>query len=1050
MTPGDGRSREEDQTTYDRAAFVPTAIPPSLEQSNQLRSPDFTQPRVNMIQFAGFDCLDPVALHKSLQRGSQPVDTSHWFPNVNFYRTSLGLEPAEAKLLMHQQHVVELDRAGQLDAPHVLEFSIGQGEVKLKDLYVERYDRIYPAAEDDHTSAMIVRLTDRRGVLKRIPVDKRYNVYECPCGEVLSATKNGGSLWTWSEMVGDLWAVSSALGTFPGLPFTPHGTPSNFVFEGQTLFEALTHVFTRLSVAPFHDPIRGTWQIFQLGKASDVTRATQAIDAWTRAGLKVWDDFPGRATRTRIPEKARVTFRKQPLPNDGTSWEYHLDVSPTTPLAGETEAGTVAILWDDLPALYCSAGEPSATLANSSDLTARAAERAADYYRLQEKVLAPRRQAFMGVRADSLLGLYGGAAVMMAIQDRGAGYKWELLGGRLPPGQDLEAWMPHRRFDMGACGEGEDPDPDPDGGTCTGCGWLLDVLRDRDKMFAVTLPRAVGRCDCIPLDQGDDPEGRRFVMFYDTATDTWEGTALFQTCCSCGELKLTVAVDDDLPLDHLPELTLTVRQSCNDGMEYEYKLRLKCCPEAGVAIFAAAGTDNCDGDPECDNTFEIRIECQDCDLPNPGCENCLAGFGPPFWKGIIAGFTGDQANYNGKWYLQHDTACGCSWSANCNGVTVTLTVNEDNITVTFSGSGADAVFVYETQLGDPPDCRAGFTASRESGTPGSVSWTPIACQDEIECCPTRYLPETMYMLVEHVAGGGDVSCLNLGENPFPITYNEGSGTWIGYTSMSCATPGAHPCTHLRAEVGCITTMGVTSLQVLDQSFLASTTPGDVCSGELSTKDVASNLNCPFGPLNACCEWFVGGFGECCSELSPDPEFTMCLFEGIPNEGESCDTEELSVMATPPIALGDSSPKVMAPVSARRSREIRDAARKAARPTDGPGTELRALLAELGLPNSKGCQCKSRQSKMNEWGLEGCRANRAEIEGWLRGEAKKVGWRHKLKAAALGVWHGIVVNPLDPAPGLLDTALERWRSKVESSVQPVPAADEQPVDPSLPE
>jgi hypothetical protein len=203
----------------------------------------------------------------------------------------------------------------------------------------------------------------------------------------------------------------------------------------------------------------------------------------------------------------------------------------------------------------------------------------------------------------------------------------------------------------------------------------------------------------------------------------------------------------------------------------------------------------------------------------------------------------------------------------------------------------------------------------------------------------------------------------------------------------------------------------------DQSFLASTTPGDVCSGEISTKDVASNLNCPFGPLNSCCEWFVHSIFECCGELSPDPDFTMCLFEDIPNEGESCDAEELFVMVTPPFAFGDQFPKV----SAERSREIRSSVRKAAKQADGPGSELKAVLAELGLKESGGCPCESRQAKMNEWGVEGCLANRAEIEGWLRDEASKAGWKARLKAAAKAVTSGIAfhLNPLDPAPGLLD-------------------------------
>jgi hypothetical protein len=102
---------------------------------------------------------------------------------------------------------------------------------------------------------------------------------------------------------------------------------------------------------------------------------------------------------------------------------------------------------------------------------------------------------------------------------------------------------------------------------------------------------------------------------------------------------------------------------------------------------------------------------------------------------------------------------------------------------------------------------------------------------------------------------------------------------------------------------------------------------------------------------------------------------------------------------------------------------------------GPGTELKNILAEIGLSQSEGCPCKSREKKMNRWGLEKCKEKRGEIEQWLREDSTKVGWGTKMKASLRAVATGIAfkVNPIDPAPGLLDLALSRWQEKLDSFV-----------------
>jgi len=60
------------------------------------------------------------------------------------------------------------------------------------------------------------------------------------------------------------------------------------------------------------------------------------------------------------------------------------------------------------------------------------------------------------------------------------------------------------------------------------------------------------------------------------------------------------------------------------------------------------------------------------------------------------------------------------------------------------------------------------------------------------------------------------------------------------------------------------------------------------------------------------------------------------------------------------------------------------------PTHGPGTELKKLLAKVGITASPDCSCNARARTMDEKGCDWCEANLDEIVDWLREEATKRG------------------------------------------------------------
>jgi hypothetical protein len=58
------------------------------------------------------------------------------------------------------------------------------------------------------------------------------------------------------------------------------------------------------------------------------------------------------------------------------------------------------------------------------------------------------------------------------------------------------------------------------------------------------------------------------------------------------------------------------------------------------------------------------------------------------------------------------------------------------------------------------------------------------------------------------------------------------------------------------------------------------------------------------------------------------------------------------------------------------------------PASGPGTEMKALLAKIGIVASPTCSCNKRAKIMDEKGCDWCAENIDEIDRWLAEEAKK--------------------------------------------------------------
>ena len=53
---------------------------------------------------------------------------------------------------------------------------------------------------------------------------------------------------------------------------------------------------------------------------------------------------------------------------------------------------------------------------------------------------------------------------------------------------------------------------------------------------------------------------------------------------------------------------------------------------------------------------------------------------------------------------------------------------------------------------------------------------------------------------------------------------------------------------------------------------------------------------------------------------------------------------------------------------------------------GPGTELKKLLARIGIVATQHCSCNARAKQMDEWGCDICELRMETLTNWLQDEA----------------------------------------------------------------
>jgi hypothetical protein len=381
-------------------------------------------------KYGNRSCVDPVRLRADCETQGLPVG---WWGAANVFRNPLGRGPGEGKILLTKADLDALTLTA--DASLVFEDDGGR-RLTLQKITLLRAKCLTPGHRDDARAVYLCDIADRRHFLAQTPIDRAFNLKNSDGSDYLSGSTNAGTAWTWAEVLSEMWAALDA-GAVPTLPFTPDGTPENLRYYGGNAWASLNDVLDRLACAVKYDPVADTFTFVRLGDTAATVAAALTADLakLDRAGLRSWDTYWREPDRGRLPEKVRVWFPRRPLPTDGSSPYYSVDVTLTA-TAG-VKAGTVVSLRDDLTAVG------SGTPTNAAALATRADERAADWRR--KRVGFERRLTL--VYRDFRAELVPGESVdLSALDDHGGPMQTVLESG--PDGrlEEWAAWEPPTTF----------------------------------------------------------------------------------------------------------------------------------------------------------------------------------------------------------------------------------------------------------------------------------------------------------------------------------------------------------------------------------------------------------------------------------------------------------------------------------------------------------------------------------------------------------------------------------------------------------------------------
>lgn len=384
------------------------------------------------ITFGGRPVIDPQSAMRTCREHGFPDD--HFRGLVTSYVCPTGSQPGVGRLLMRKKHLDAIRAEAAVELVLTYRDNGGTGvRTPLKGMIVTASTMACPGREDDPESVFLVTFADGRHAKRRVPWSKAYNLRQRNDTEYVTATTNGGTAWTWQQLVQDLW-TPSITGTAPTLPYTPDGTPEGLDYtHSDSALDCLADVLLRIDCHLVHDP---RTELYTIRRSADGVAELTAID--DRQRYSAWQDRGLQWPGADWPATIRVRFRKRPIPAYDADPYYTVDVTATpapTPIVG----GSILVLDDDLFALYPA---PAGTLTNGAGLTTRATERMTEWVRRRSSIGFPLMRSYKGFVPD-LFDQLGKTVSALCVSDRGGSEGAALTTEiRNPDERPFDLWKP--------------------------------------------------------------------------------------------------------------------------------------------------------------------------------------------------------------------------------------------------------------------------------------------------------------------------------------------------------------------------------------------------------------------------------------------------------------------------------------------------------------------------------------------------------------------------------------------------------------------------------
>lgn len=332
---------------------------------------------------------DPARLVSELDRLERQgiyhgIDRSRFLNKCNSFTSPRGFSPGRGYVLMLGKDANALTTSG---ADHTLKFVAG-GTITYSKLLIVDMAAVTGVEEYTDDALYVVELADLRVLGSLTSINKSYNVLTVDDSNHFAATLNGGSPWTYTEVVNDIWdLMPSAFGAL-GLVDANLPTqfdPKNYVFRGISAWAALERILTDID----HTLVLTRSGSFGVVDCADnpagFDEDRSANEAYLLSGSNDLE-----ATISYIPEKVRVFFPKLNKAFQGSSdtrvltpkdlWQtdplYSVDVTTSSIDANiETVAETIAPVHDSQVATYDADG----AITNAANLSTRATDVATAY-----------------------------------------------------------------------------------------------------------------------------------------------------------------------------------------------------------------------------------------------------------------------------------------------------------------------------------------------------------------------------------------------------------------------------------------------------------------------------------------------------------------------------------------------------------------------------------------------------------------------------------------------------------------------------------------------